>query len=372
MSSHLYTPSLASLPKLLETSTTKVNLTMSLNIFAYGISTLLYGPLSERFGRRPILLCGLVGFTVSSLLCSVSQNVEELIIFRIIQGASSAVEGVIVFAIIRDIFKEDEQVRIIALYGIVTALAPVVAPIIGGYLIYYFGWRGIFFLLTVLGISVTIVTWIFFIESLQRKLSTLSFRIITEDYFYLLKNMEFVRYCLITGASMGTIFAFISLAPFLFINKYGLSIQLFGYIQGFIISGHILGSLLARFLTKYISHKTIFNFAFRGYILSSIVLFLVTHYMETTLILTSTMFVIAFFNGPIFATTPILAMSSSEQRTGSTSSMLIAIELTIGAICIFCAGAFYDNSSKPLGIVALVLVLFSIAMSQPKLRGAHL
>ena len=157
MSTDLYVPSLAHLPELLGTSPEWVKLTVSLNIAAYGIATLVHGPLSERFGRRPVLLWGMVGFTLASFLCAGAADIGQLLFARILQGIAAAVEGVVVLAIIRDVFSQKEQVRAIAIYGIATAFAPAVAPLLGGYIHVYFGWRMNFYFLSSLALLVTLL-----------------------------------------------------------------------------------------------------------------------------------------------------------------------------------------------------------------------
>ena len=157
MSTDLYVPSLAHLPELLGTSPEWVKLTVSLNIAAYGIATLVHGPLSERFGRRPVLLWGMVGFTLASFLCAGAADIGQLLFARILQGIAAAVEGVVVLAIIRDVFSQKEQVRAIAIYGIATAFAPAVAPLLGGYIHVYFGWRMNFYFLSSMALLVTLL-----------------------------------------------------------------------------------------------------------------------------------------------------------------------------------------------------------------------
>ena len=139
MSTDIYAPSLAHLPAYFSTSPENIKLTMSLNAAAYALATLVHGPLSERFGRKPVLLWGMIGFTLFSLCCALAQTVEQLIIARIFQGISAAVEGVLVLAIIRDLFDEIEQVKVIGLYGVASCVSPAAAPIIGGYVHVFFG-----------------------------------------------------------------------------------------------------------------------------------------------------------------------------------------------------------------------------------------
>jgi MFS transporter, DHA1 family, multidrug resistance protein len=357
MSTDLYAPSLPHLPDIFGTSAATIKLTMSLNVLAYAMATLVHGPLSERFGRRPILLWGLLSFTIFSFFCAIAQTIEQLIIARIFQGISAAVEGVLVLAIIRDIFDEKDQVRVIALYGIATALTPTLAPIIGGYIHVLFGWRMNFHLLFVLGLLVTAAVWYFLDESLEKHPHPLSLRTIVSEYSGLICNGLFLKYCIISGTSLGVFFAFITAGPFILINNHGLATQHFGYFQGILVAGFMFGSLLATRLAKNTDILTILNSGFVILVLSAGLLLGLTYNAHDTIArLGVIMFFIAFATGPIFATTPTLAMEATNSRTGSAAAMLVTFEMGFGALAAFSVGIFHDGSSRPLGLTIAGLV----------------
>ena len=230
------------MPELLGASPELVKLTVSLNIVAYGIATLVHGPLSERFGRKPVLLWGLVGFTLASFLCANAADIGQLLLARILQGVAAAVEGVVVFAIIRDVFAEKEQVRAIAIYGIATAFAPAFAPLLGGYIHVYFGWRVNFYLLTILALLVTLLIALFLKESTEKDYNALNSKEIFADYSGLLSNKSFLLYIIIGGCSLGCIFAFITAGPFILIKNHGVATEHFGYYQGVLILAYVIGS----------------------------------------------------------------------------------------------------------------------------------
>ena len=133
MSTDIYTPSLPHLPEYFATTPQAVQLTISLNIIAFALAQLVLGPVSDRFGRRPVMLTGLGLFTVASIACAASQSIGQLITMRIAQGLSASVEAVVGLAIIRDLFKDTDQVRALAIWGMAISITPAAAPILGGY-----------------------------------------------------------------------------------------------------------------------------------------------------------------------------------------------------------------------------------------------
>ncbi len=351
MSTDLYAPSLAHLPDIFGTSVANIKLTMSLNVLAYALATLVHGPLSERFGRRPVLLWGLLCFSIFSFFCAIAQTIDQLIVARIFQGISAAVEGVLVLAIIRDIFDDKDQVRVIALYGMATALTPAVAPVIGGYIHVLFGWRMNFYLLFMLGLMVTIAAWFYLQESSAKISRDLSFRRVISDYRELLGNPLYLKYCIISGATLGVFFAFITAGPFILIKHHGLATEHFGYFQGILVAGYMIGSYSATRLVKSKDTLSILNSGLAILIISAAMTMALTFNAHDTIAsLGVVMFFVALGAGPVFATTPTLAMAASNNSTGSAAAMLVTFEMGFGALAAFSVGIFHDGSSRPLGL----------------------
>lgn len=357
MSTDIYAPSLPHLPEIFGTTAANIKLTMSLNILAYALATLVHGPLSERFGRRPVLLWGLVGFTIFSFCCAIAQTVEQLIIARVFQGICAAVEGVLVLAIIRDLFDEKDQVRVIGLYGVAACVSPAVAPVIGGYVHVLFGWRMNFHLLFVFGLIVTAAVWYFLEESSKKDVKALLPATILKDYKGLLSNGLYMKYCIIAGASIGVFFAFITAGPFILINNHGLPTQHFGYFQAVLVLGFAFGAYWANRLVKNTSIETILNLGFIFLVAGALVLVSVTYNAHDTITnLCLGMFIIALADGLIFSTTPTLAMEASDSPTGSAAAMLVTIEMGAGSLAAFSVGIFHDGSARPFGLTVAALV----------------
>ena len=375
MSTDLYIPSMAHMPGLLGTSPEMVKLTVGLNLLGYGFATLIHGPLSERFGRRPVLLCGMAGFTLASLFCAVAADIGQLITARVFQGIAAAVEGVVVLAIIRDIFTEKGQVRAVAVYGIATALAPAVAPILGGYIHVYFGWRMNFYLLTCLALAVTLLLTLFLEESGRKDYKALDLKEIYSDYFGLLSNRSFLVYVTIGGCSLGCIFAFITAAPFILINNHGVPTEHFGYYQGVIVLTFVIGSLLAARMTRQQGTGEILRIGVYAAVGGALLLLaiMVTGW-ETPVTLTVAVAILTFADGPIFAVVPTLAMNSTSKRTGAAAAAIVAAEMAIGSLAALFLSLFHDGTAMPMMITMQVLVLVVVLayMGRAKAAGAEI
>ena len=369
MSTDLYVPSLAHLPELLGASPEWVKLTVSLNIAAYGIATLVHGPLSERFGRRPVLLWGMVGFTLTSFLCANAADVGQLLFARILQGFAAAAEGVVVFAIIRDVFTEKEQIRAIAIYGIATSFAPAVAPLLGGYIHVYFGWRMNFYFLAGLALLVTLLITLFLKESTEKDYNALNPKEIFSDYLALLSNKSFLLYIIIGGCSLGCIFAFITAGPFILIKNHGVATEHFGYFQGVLVVAYVIGSLLATRMARTHSARVILRMGVYVAVSGALLLLAIIFTgVETPVTLIVAIAVILFADGPIFAVIPTLAMNSTDKRTGAAAAMIVSAEMAIGSMAALTVSWIHDGTALPMMISMQVLVVIIVLayISSPK------
>ena len=353
MSSDLYAPSLAHLPAYFGTSAAMVKLTMALNILAYALATVAYGPLSERYGRRPVLLYGMVLFTGATLLCAAATAIGMLIAARIIQGLGAAVEGVVILAIIRDSFEEAMQIRAMAVYGMASALTPAVAPILGGYIYIYFGWRMNFLVLGVAALLATLLLHRYLQESGRPDRAAGRIGEALRNYGALLRNRGFLAYSLIGGSTMGFFFAFVTAGPFILINEYGLPIRYFGYFQALAVICYVAGSMLAGRLAGSLPGARIMAIGVATAVVGGIFLIVIVFGgMETPATLAVALALIAFGDGPVFATTPSLAMDRSDSGTGASAGALVAMEMAISSLASFGVSVHHDGSSGPLAITA--------------------
>jgi len=358
MSTDIYVPSLPYLTDYFGTSAEYIKLTISLNAAAYCIGTLIHGPLSERFGRKPILIWSMASLALFSLFCALSQSIGQLIVARILQGLAAAAEGVIVLAIIRDVFNQRDQIRVLAIYEMVIALTPAIAPIIGGYVFVYIGWRANFIAITVIAL---IATWLIqanLEESTRKDLNALKIKEILRDYFGLLSNLNFMKYSLILGAGVGFFFAFATAGPFILIKQHGLPAEYFGYYQGIMVVAYIAGSVVTAWLAKKLAPHSLLHMALFIVLSSSLLLlFVVYANLETKFLLALCIALIAFGTAPLFAIAPPLALNSTWRRTGYAAALLVSIEMGVGALAAFSVGVLHDGTSRPFALTTTVLFI---------------
>ncbi len=230
LSTDLYTPSLPHLQGVFETDAERVQLTMSLNLLGFALAQLLYGPLSDRIGRRPVLLGGMLGFALASLGCAFAGSIEALILARVLQGMTACAEAVVGYAVIRELYDEAGAVRVLGAYGMAIAFAPAIGPVIGGHMHVLFGWRSNFFLLTGLILVVAFLIWRKLPETLrQPDPGAVDPRRILRGYLALLGDSAFMAYALIAGMVIAGLFAMVTAFPFLFIERMGVRTEHYGY-----------------------------------------------------------------------------------------------------------------------------------------------
>ena len=252
LSTDMYLPSLPALAEDLQSNTSVAQLTLTANLLGLGLGQLWLGTLSDQKGRRMPLIISLTVYCLSSLLCTIAPSIELLIIFRFIQGVSGAGGMVISRAIVRDLYSGSELTKFFALLMLINGAGPILAPVIGGQLLQFTSWRGIFVVLGILGILMILGA----IFSIQETLSTenriaggLKNTLLTIKG--LLKDRIFMGYVFTQGFVTAAMFAYISGSPFVIQNIYGASPQMFSFIfaingLGIIIAGQTTGRLAGR------------------------------------------------------------------------------------------------------------------------------
>ena len=273
LSTDLYLPALPKMMEILGASQSKVNLTLSQFFIFFAAGLLLWGPLSEKFGRKPVLLTGLVLYAVASMLCAVSNTVEQLILARILQAFGGSAATAVATAVIKDVYTGKERERVLALVMTMVIIAPVVAPVIGALLLKIASWRAIFW--TLAGVAaVSIVISCLFQETLNEKyqgtlISTLGRLIVV------LKNPGFSSLLAIFSLVPVSMMAFLASSSYIYINRFGLTEQQFSFFFAFNAMGAMLGPMLfirisRRFSAQHIITACFFLIAICGGLVCSI------------------------------------------------------------------------------------------------------
>ena len=341
-----------------------VKLTISLNVLMFGFGQMVHGPLSDRFGRKPVLLTAILLFTLFSFVCALAESIEQLIIARMLQGFMGAAEAVICMAIFKDLFNPKQQVRALGIFGMSIALAPAIAPIIGGYVHVWLGWRFNFYLIGILGIITTLLIWRLLPESSSPDPYALKPATVFGNYRDLLIDRRFITFAAMAGVGMGIIYAFITGGPFILIQQMGIPIQHFGYYQAFIVATFFIGSLVSTWLVEQMAIDRLLMVGL-GLVLIGGFCFigLVAADWLTPVSFATSFSIMTLGLGPVFAVAPSKAMLATSTSAGSAAAMLGAIEMGVGGLAAGLVGLLYDGTAWPMGITIAALMLVTLVLA---------
>ncbi|WP_069186695.1 Bcr/CflA family multidrug efflux MFS transporter [Candidatus Terasakiella magnetica] len=251
ISTDMYLPSLPAMKVDFGATVSQVQLTLSIFLAGFAVSQLFYGPLSDRFGRRPILLFGIVVYGVASVACFMSTTIEALIISRFFQAFGACSGPVLGRAIVRDVYGQERAAQVLAYMGSAMALAPAVAPMFGGYLQIWFGWQASFVVISIFAAILVVLVALLIRETNEHQNpEALKPARIIGNYLELLKHRGFLGYVLLNSFVFSGLFAFISGSSFVFIDVFGLEPNIYGICFGVVVCGYITGTLIAGKLSR--------------------------------------------------------------------------------------------------------------------------
>lgn len=357
MSTDMYAPSLPDLADEFNTTPTKVKLTISLNMLAFGLAQLIHGPLSDRFGRRPVLLWSLAAVVIGCFACVLAQNINQLIVARIFLGTVAAAEAVIGLAIIKDLYNEQQQVKALAFLGMVIAIVPAIAPILGGYLHVAFGWESNFLAIAAMAIIAAIVIYQYLPESTVPDPGALKVKKVLAEYWRLMQNAEFVSHTLLLGVGLGLIFVFVTAAPFVLITYLSVPVEHFGYHQAMIVVAFFIGSMIASKLADLWTAVRLLNSGMFFIVLGAMLLIaLIMTNQVTPVLLVTAYSIMTFGMGPMFAVAPSRALRSIKSNAGAAAALLSGLEQCTAALSGVAVSILHDGTAKPMAIVTVLLI----------------
>ncbi|MEK4073385.1 multidrug effflux MFS transporter [Paenibacillus sp. FSL M7-0656] len=352
LSLDMYLPALPTLADKFGSSTSYAQLSLTACMIGLAVGQLLAGPLSDVRGRRTPLIAGLVLYTIASILCLVSPTMGSFVVLRFIQGVAGAAGIVISRAIVRDVYSGPELTRFFSLLMLINGVAPIAAPIIGGQLLTYTSWRGVFILLSLIGI-LTLLAVIFGLgETLPSnrrssgglKQTLLTFRQIAGD-------RQFMGYALTQGFVAAGMFAYISGSPFVLQKIYGVSPQMFSVCfaingLGIILASQIAGRLAGKVSENRLLIAGLLTAALGG--TSLLIAILAGGNLISVLI---PLFLVVSSVGLVNTASFALAMANQEKSAGSASALIGVMTFLFGGIVAPLVGLGGEGTAVPMGIV---------------------
>jgi DHA1 family bicyclomycin/chloramphenicol resistance-like MFS transporter len=360
ISMDLYLPALPALTAELGAVTSTAQLTVTACLVGLALGQLVAGPLSDRLGRRPVLLVGVVAYVATSLLCAASPSVELLVLARLVQGLAGGVGIVIAQASGRDVLSGDRLMRFYGQLTVVGGLAAVVGPLAGGQLTTLTDWRGMFVVLAAVGVVLLLAVVALFPETLPAgRRTTGGFAQTARDYRVLLGDRTYLGAVLSQGFVYAALFAYLAGATYVLQGIYGLSPQ--GYAlafglnsAGYMVFGHLAGRSSARWGARptLLVGTAIAGLGAAGLLLAGLVAVPVGVVVVALFVLAAG---VAFSSPP--ATT--LALTGYPQIAGTASSLLGMVRFGFGGIAAPLVGIAGAASILPLGLVTVTSLLLA-------------
>ncbi len=363
MSTDVYLPSLPTLVTAFDTDIATVQLTLSVFLVGFAVAQLVYGPVSDRFGRRPAILAGVAIFTAASVACALATSVEMLILCRFLQALGACCGPVLGRAVVRDLYGPERSARILAYMSMSMALAPAIGPMIGGVLQQEFGWQATFWLLVGFGALMLASVLGLLGESNRHRdpLATSPARLV-RNYASLLRHRRYIGYVAIVACSYSAIFTFISGSSFVLSGMLGLSPPVYGACFGVVCIGYICGTFGSGRLTlrlginRMIAAGTLVMLA--G---AAVMAGLAAAGVFTVWAVVGPFFVVMIGVGLTLPNAIAGAIAPFPAMAGTASALMGFLQMTLAALVGIAIGHATGSDGLPMALAVLLTTLGALA-----------
>jgi DHA1 family bicyclomycin/chloramphenicol resistance-like MFS transporter len=360
LSTDLYLPSLPTLARVFASDVAGVQLTLSVFLAGFACGQIVYGPLSDRYGRRPVMLGGLVLFCAGSLGCVLSRSIEMLVLARFVQALGACAGPVIGRAVVRDLWGASESARVIAYMGGAMAIAPLLGPTLGGFLTVLFGWQSNFVLLLLVAtVQLAVVARMLGESNLHRDPEATTPRRMLANFRRLLADRRYLGYLLTFSFSYSALFAFISASSFVLAGRHGLTPQVYGMCFGIVVAGYLLGSVASgRLVRRLGSDCLLARGAWLGAVAGVSMAVLEFSGVHGIAAILAPMFFCTVATGLVMPNAIARALAPYPAMAGSASALMGFVQMTIAACVGIAVGHTLSAGAQALATaVALCSVL---------------
>lgn len=364
MTTDMYLPSMPDIARSLHAPIADVQLTFSSYLIGFAFGQILYGPFSDRYGRRPVLFVALVLYTAATLVCALAQSIETLIAARFVQAIGGAGAIVLSRAMVRDLYSGVRAGRELSLIGAIMGFAPIVAPVIGGVMQAGFGWRSNFIVLCgAAAIAIAVVAKLLPETLANRSREPISPAYLFKDYTAVLRHRGFASYLAIITAMYSGLFAWVSGGAIVLQENYGLSPLGFGLTFGMTAIGYIIGTTVA---TRLVVRLGLDRCVGAGVMLiaagSIAQVVVVAAGVPQAIWLAAAMVLYLGGLGLALPQSMAGALTPFPDRAGTASSVMGFIPQAVSAIAAAIVGAYLGHSAWPVSIAVLIMGSLSLIL----------
>lgn len=362
LSVDMYLPAMPAMQSALNTTVSQMHLTLSAYLVGFAVFHLICGPLADRYGRKPVLIYGTAIFVLASIGCSQADTINELLLFRVLQGVGACVGPTLARTIVRDIFGPTRAARALSILAMLMAVAPALAPTLGGTMLLFLPWSSIFIFLSLYGLASIFLVQRYLQESLPEKQSLHPIEI-AKNYAQLIRDPFYLLVTISSALLYAGLLTYLSSSSFVYIKMLGVPVQYFGYIFLSGVVGYALGSALsARLAGRYTPEQLSLLGTTIG--LTACLIMWLSSFIYADKI-ASYMVPMAFFSaslGLVLPNSMAIALRPFPHIAGTASSLLGFIQMSISAIASALVGLLLTTSPQPMvltmvGAAALSLML---------------
>ena len=368
----MYLPSLPAIGADLKASASQTQATLAAFLAGMAVGQLIYGPASDRFGRRMPIFFGVGVFVLASVACALATSPDFLIGARFVQALGGCAGGVVARAVIRDRFDHTETARTLSLMTLIMGLAPILAPLTGGYIMALAGWRAIFWFLAVFGLATGVAAYLFLRESRSEETAAQA-RSETPigAFIALLQQPKLMGYAIAGALNGAVLFTYISSSPELIIGTYKVPPSQFGWVFGFNAFGVIMASQVNRYLLVRRTPDQVLSAASLCAAGFGVLLTLAAFAGQGPFVILPLIFLVLTSYGFMQGNTQAGALSVDPKRAGSVSALTGSGSFAAGALAAWVSGTFHDGTARPMALTILVCLIGSqLALRLLALRKA--
>lgn len=353
LATDMYLPSLPELAADFQTTPSTIQLTLTMTMLGMACGQMVLGPISDRYGRKRPLLLGMIVFALTAIGCATATSIGAFLALRFIMGFAGASGIVISRAIARDVAEGAELTRFLAILMMVNGLAPIIAPIVGGQVLLFASWRGVFVLLIAVGIAQSLATLVYR-ETLPAKARIGEISSSFASFPSLLRDRYFRGHCLLQCFVFGAFFSYLAGSSFLFQKIYGVSPQVFSLIFGFIGIGLMLIGVVPARLAGRVADIVLLRWSVRIPLLGAVLL-LAGFIIEAPIWHTLTILFITIVPLSVMGTASFsMALSRQGKNAGSASALLGFFQMVLGGLMMPLVGIAGDQTAVPMGIIMVI------------------
>ncbi|MEE4421800.1 multidrug effflux MFS transporter [Streptomyces bugieae] len=365
LSMDMYLPALPQVTAALHSPAATVQLTLTTCLAGMALGQMIVGPMSDKWGRRRPLLAGMVVYVLATALCALATNAELLIAFRLLQGLAGAAGIVIARAVVRDLYDGVAMARFFSTLMLISGVAPVVAPLIGGQILQITDWRGVFVVLTAVGLALTLLVWRRLAETLppaRRHSGGIGEALRTMRD--LLADRVFSGYLLVGAFAFAALFAYISASPFVVQEIYGASPQVFSLLFGINSVGLVaVGQINGKVLVGRVALDKVLGAGLAVIALAAAALLLMSAgvFGHVGLLPTAAgLFVLMAAMGLVMPSTNTLALLRTPHAAGSASALLGTSTFLLGSVASPLVGIAGERTAVPMALVQLSCAVLAL------------